>query len=205
MSVRFVSGHVFRRAEKEQTKYRASAPNMAIPLRHANPANITARLRTFFVTSSIAAKRGLLQSDRAATLFIDVLYDYRSRQKYFLHDFVVMPNHFHVLITVGPDLSIERAVQFIKGGFAFRAGKEIGFVAPVWERGLSEVRVSHPKAAARIREYIIENPVLAGLAFRAVKYEYSSAHPAFELDELPPGLKPRSDMAGAFGTSKDVP
>src|SRR2546425_4385853 len=114
---------------------------MAIPLRCADPANITAGLRTFFVTSSIAGKRNLLQSHRSAQLFIDVLYQYRAQHKYLLHDFVVMPDHFHVLITVTQETSIERAVQFIKGGFAFRAGRELGFRPPVWERGFSEVRI----------------------------------------------------------------
>jgi|SRR5437667_6181428 len=108
---------------------------MAIPLRRADPANITAGLRTFFVTSSIAGKRNLLQSHRSAQLFIDILYQYRTQRKYLLHDFVVMPDHFHVLITVGQEISIERAVQFIKGGFSFRAGKELEFRPPVWERG----------------------------------------------------------------------
>lgn len=41
-----------------------------------------------------------------------------------------MPDHFHVLITVEGEMTIERAVQFIKGGFAFRAGKELGFKRP---------------------------------------------------------------------------
>src|SRR5690348_15923637 len=97
---------------------------MAIPIRHANPSAIPPTLRTFFVTSSIAAKRNLLQSELSAHLFIDVLYHYRAEGKYLLHCFVVMPDHFHVLITIGQDITIERAVQFIKGGFAFRAGKE---------------------------------------------------------------------------------
>jgi hypothetical protein len=50
---------------------------MAIPLRRANPANIAATARTFFVTSSIADKRNLLQSHHSAGLFVDVLYYYR--------------------------------------------------------------------------------------------------------------------------------
>ena len=114
---------------------------MAIPLRRADPANIAAGVRTFFVTSSIAGKRSLLQSDRPAKLLIDVIYLYRSQSKFLVHEFVVMPDHFHLLITLGPEISVERAVQFVKGGFAFRAGKELGFKPPVWERGFSEVRV----------------------------------------------------------------
>jgi putative transposase len=177
---------------------------MAIPMRNADPTNITAGLRTFFVTSSTLAKRNLLQSNRSAKLFIDVLYHYRLEQKYLLHDFVVMPDHFHVLISVGQELSIERAVQFIKGGFAFRAGRELGFSAPVWERGFSEVRVNDSDAAHRIHKYILQNPVTRRLVANPAEYAYSSACPGFALDELPQGLKPTGECA-LIGTSEDVP
>src|SRR5438034_9248809 len=108
---------------------------MAIPLRRADPANVTAGARTFFVTSSIAGKRNLLQSHRASQLFVDVLYHYRSESNYLLHDFVVLPDHFPVLITIGHELSIERTEQFIIGGFRLCDGKEPGFRAPDWQRG----------------------------------------------------------------------
>jgi putative transposase len=110
-------------------------------LRYADPARATAGARTFFVTSSISEKRNLLESDRSAGLFVRVLYDCRAQRKFRLHEFVVMPDHFHLLLTVECGMTIERAVQFIKGGFAFRAGRELGFSAPVWQRGFSEVRI----------------------------------------------------------------
>jgi len=165
---------------------------MAIPLRRADPANVTAGARTFFVTSSIAGKRNLLQSHRASQLFVDVLYHYRSDRNYLLHDFVVMPDHFHVLITIGHELSIERAVQFIKGGFAFRAGKELGFRAPVWERGFSEVRISDADHFCRAKEYIAQNPVKRRLAPVTSEYPYSPSCPGFEVDAVPQGLKPKT-------------
>jgi putative transposase len=177
---------------------------MAIPLRRADPENITAGLRTFFITSSIAGKRNLLQSHRSASLFIDVLYHYRSERKYLLHNFVIMPDHFHVLITVGQDLSIERAVQFIKGGFAFRGGRELGFRPPVWQRGFSEVRVQDPEGLARVQQYIAENPVGRGLAQSPAEYAYSSTGGQFEVDEVPQGLKPLFKRT-LCGTPEGVP
>jgi len=96
---------------------------MAIPVRHSQGASIAASLRTFFVSSSIAGKRNSLQSRRSAELFVEVIYHYRSQQKFLVHGLVIMPDHFHILMTLGREISIERAVQFIKGGFAFRAGK----------------------------------------------------------------------------------
>ena len=164
---------------------------MAIPSRHAHPARAVSNARTFFVTSSIQGKRSLLQSDRSAKLFIEVLYEYRAQSKYQLHEFVVMPDHFHLLLTVG-EISVERAVQLVKGGFAFRAGKALGFKAPVWQKGFSEVRVLDEKTYENQRRYIHNNPVARHLAVRAEDYPYSSAHHGFELDPPPQGLKPLS-------------
>ena len=99
---------------------------VTIPARRANPAHVTAGARTFFVTSSAWSKQRLLKSDRAAGLFLRVLYDYRGQNKFRLHDFVVMPDHFHVLLTVESGMTIERAVRFIKGGFSFGLEKSSG-------------------------------------------------------------------------------
>jgi putative transposase len=170
---------------------------VSIPIRRSNPANIAADLRTFFVTSSIAEKPRLLQSERSARLFIDVLYHYRLQKKILLHDFVIMPDHFHVLVTLDTNISIERAVQFIKGGFAFRAGKQFGFKSPVWERGFSEVRIYLPDHLSRVKEYIAQNPVRARLAQCAGDYPFSSGHPGFQLDDVPQGLKPSTIFAAA--------
>ena len=61
----------------------------------------------------------LLRNERWAKLFIEVLYKYRDNSIFTLHAFVVMPEHFHVLIT--PATTLERAVQYIKGGFSREA------------------------------------------------------------------------------------
>jgi putative transposase len=177
---------------------------MAIPIRHADPHNAVAGARTFFVTSSICGKRNLLQSDRSAGLFVRVLYDYRAQRKFRLHEFVVMPDHFHVLLTVGCETTIERAVQFIKGGFAFRAGRELGFSAPVWQKGFSEVRILDADAFFRTSQYIRNNRVARHLAAEAELYPYSSAYPGLELDPAPQGLKPISSF-GLIGMAKAMP
>jgi putative transposase len=98
---------------------------MAIPIRHSYPESVIASERTFFVTSSTWGRQRLLQSDRSAGLFIVVLYEYRAQGKYQLHEFIVMPDHFHVLLTVGAQMTVERAVQFIKGGFRVPGGERV--------------------------------------------------------------------------------
>jgi len=177
---------------------------MTIPARHSDPSHVMGSDRTFFVTSSTAEKRNLLQSNRAAQLFVSVLYGYRNQDRFRLHEFVVMPDHFHALITVSSELSVERAMQFIKGGFAFRAGRELGFRTPVWQKGFSEVRVLDVEAFASIRRYIHNNPVARHLVVNAVEFPYSSAYPGYELDASPQALK-RVGGAPAFGIAKAMP
>jgi|SRR5579863_1857909 len=162
---------------------------MAIPPRRADPLHVVASARTFFVTSSTSGKRNLLQSDRAAKLFLRILYEYRAQGKFRLHEFVVMPDHFHLLITVRSDTTIERAVQFIKGGFAHRAGKELGIRDVFWQKGFSEVRILDADAYVHIKDYIRNNPMRKGLVREPERYPYCSAHSGFELDLPPQGLK----------------
>src|SRR5208283_442016 len=100
---------------------------MATPTRHSNAKQIVRTSRTFFVTAKTSMGRALLQSDRNAMLFIDVLRSYVAGKKFKVHDFVVMPDHIHLLVTVSREISIQKAVQFIKGGFSYRLKKELGY------------------------------------------------------------------------------
>ncbi len=146
---------------------------MTRPCRQAKPQNILSSRRTFFATTKTSGGRTLLQSERNALLFIDVLRSYVAARKFRLHDFVVMPNHVHLLLTVGGDMTIEKAMQFIKGGFSYRLKKEYGYSGEVWQRGFSEVRVENRESFLRHQEYIAENPVKAGLVDSPEEFPYS--------------------------------
>ena len=116
--------------------------------------------------------RALLQSDRNAMVFIDVLRSYVAGRKFKVLDFVVMPDHVHLLMTVNGDMSIEKAVQFVKGGFSYRLKKETGYAGEVWQKGFSEVRVNDKGSFATHRQYIAENPVKRGLVSDPEEYPY---------------------------------
>ena len=114
----------------------------------------------------------MLQSERNATLMIEVLRSYVAAGKFRLHDFVVMPDHMHLLMTVGTGMTIEKAMQFIKGGFSYRLKKECGYRREVWQRGFSEARVDDRQSFLQHREYIAANPVKAGLVDSAEAFPY---------------------------------
>jgi len=156
------------------------------------------------VSSSTSGRRYLVQTTRSASLFLDVLYKYRAQDKYLHHEYVLMRDHFHVLLTVGQGMTIERAVQLIKGGYAFMAGRELGIHAPIWQKGFSEVRsLTWTEYLARVR-YIHENPVRAGYVSAPELFEFSSAWPGRQLDVPPQRLKPQGEGM-LVGTPAGVP
>lgn len=147
----------------------------------------TNNARTYMVTSSTWERRSLFQTEPWAKLLVDTLEHYRGTA-YLLHEFVIMPDHIHVLMT--PLTSLEKAVQFIKGGFSFRAKKELGSNMEVWQKGFQDHRIRDAGDYAQHSRYIRENPVRKHLCECASEYPFSSAHPGFELDAVPQGLKP---------------
>ena len=145
---------------------------MARPIRNAPQDNTISSKRTFFATTKTAAGRRLLQSERNAMLFIDVLRSYMAAGKFEVHDFVVMPDHVHLLLTVRGEMTIEKAMQLIKGRFSFRLKRECGYMGEVWQVGLSESRADDPKCFEQHRVYIAQNPVKARLAERPDEFPY---------------------------------
>jgi putative transposase len=123
------------------------------------------------VTAVTAQRRRLFQVTAAAELLKQTILDYRSQGKFLLHAFVIMPDHFHVLITPAPQVSLEKAMQFIKGGFSFRLKSKLD----VWMRSFNESQVMSQDKFRSCLRYIEENPVRRGLATAPDAYPYSSA------------------------------
>jgi putative transposase len=145
--------------------------------------------------------RRLLQSERNAMLLIDVLRSNVKARRFVIHDFVVMPDHLHLLITVHADMTIERAMQLIKGGFSYRLKKEFGYTGEVWQRGFSEMRVNDREGCLQHREYVAENPVKAGLATSSDEFPYCYSYLARQKQT---GAKAQS-ISAACGTTEVVP
>jgi REP-associated tyrosine transposase len=145
---------------------------------------------TYFITASSWGKQHIFQSERMAGLLQDVFLHYRSQHKFLLHEFVIMPNHIHLLVSPLPPTTLERVIQLIKGGFSFRANRELGLRGEIWQSSYYDRRVRDLEEYERMANYIRQNPVRRGLVGKAEEYLYSSARSAVVMDEVPRRLKP---------------
>jgi putative transposase len=140
--------------------------------------------RTYLVTALTAQRHSLFQVTATAELLQQTILDYRSQGRFLLHAFVIMPDHFRALITPAPDVSLEKAMQFIKGGFSFRMKSKMD----VWMRSFNESQIMTKGKFMNCAQYIEENPVRRGLASTLQAHPFSSAARA-TLDPMPPHLQ----------------
>jgi putative transposase len=164
---------------------------MAIPLRGSTG------FSTYFTTSNIWLKRHLLQSYRSAELFIEILYRFRAEKKYLVHEFVVMPNHFHLLLTPLRPNTVERCLGLIKGSFSYQASRSFGFPADIWQPSFMDRRVRDFSEYQRFKNYIHQNPIKSHSCTRPEDFPFGSASGKFELDDIPQWLKPVAKSANA--------
>jgi putative transposase len=156
-------------------------------------------LRTFFITSATESHRAILQSERMATLLMKCLFENRRKERFLLHEFVIMPDHFHALLTPAPEIPLEKAMQFIKGGFSYRAGKELNVRSAIWQAGFTDHRIRDLQDYEQHRSYIHQNPVKVGLVDSPDLFPYSSAFPGIATDPAPPWLKPAASQTLSRG------
>src|SRR5690242_9504483 len=97
--------------------------------------------RIFFITTVTAQRKQLFRFERAAKLFLDTMFGYRDREIFQLYEFVVMPDHVHLILAPKATIALERAMQFIKGGYSHRYMKETGSRIDIWERSFTNHRI----------------------------------------------------------------
>ncbi len=170
--------------QRELRRAALAAEVMAVPKRRNQEAG------TYFVTSRTWQSRQVFINYEACGTFLETLIRYRDDGHYALHAFVLMPEHFHLLITPTESTTLERAVQFIKGGSAHRVGEKRKLAFPVWQRGFTDHRIRDIDDYAAHLRYIEQNPAKRGLVASQDTYMWSSASGGVGLDDVPQRLKP---------------
>lgn len=111
-------------------------------------------------------------------------FEYYNGKRYQLLDWVIMPNHVHVLIR--PDYSLPRIVQAWKTYSARWAIQNAGKLdlklptATFWMRGYWDRYIRNEDHLMAAIHYIQQNPVKAGLCQKAEDWEWSSSWPGEE-------------------------
>jgi REP element-mobilizing transposase RayT len=103
-----------------------------------------------------------LSDERAAGLVEEVLWS-GDGERYRLHAWSVMPNHFHALLTpIGVNTAEDIANDW-KSETTRKVNHELRRAGGLWHPNVIDYEVEHPAELGRLRSMIAQNPVHAGL------------------------------------------
>ena len=145
--------------------------------------------QTYFVSSATWERRELFRVPDVAEILVQRIVACREKGAYRLHEFVVMPNHYHLLTTPGETTTLEKVVQLIKGGFSHEIHKAHENRMEIWQVGFHDWTIRDSEDYDAKVRYIHMNPVVKRLVERAEEWAYGSACGKFVLDPAPEKFK----------------
>jgi len=86
--------------------------------------------------------------------------------------FVVMPDHFHWLVTLGEGMTLARLMASVKGYTSreiLRLASE-RFTAPLWQDGYHDHALRREEDVREVARYVVANPLRAGVVQRLADY-----------------------------------
>ena len=144
-----------------------------------------------FITCSCYRRLPLLRSVRARNLFVEILGEVRARYQFALVGLVVMPEHFHLLMSEPISGTLSTAMQVLKQRVArkFRQKRrrrtspaQLGLwcgsrntgLRSFWQRRFYDFNVWSRKKKIEKLNYMHMNPVKRGLVTHPKDWRWSS-------------------------------
>ena len=150
---------------------------------------------TYFITANLAERgtRGATSLTKHIGILRDALRQVKSSHPFHIDAMVVLPDHFHLLMTLPPDdASFSTRIGAIKSMFSrqhpktesIRASRESKRERGIWQRRFWEHLIREDRDYANHVDYIHINPVKHGYVQRAVDWPHSTIHRFIERGVL---------------------
>ena len=118
-----------------------------------------------------------LASDAVSLTVQEGLFGLLSRGIEIMEGYVLMPDHLHVIFKLGGDQPLEVVLREFKKYTALRANRVLRRTGAFWQEGYRDrVIRSQPELRARL-EYILANPIRAGLSRQMGEYPWARCGP----------------------------
>jgi putative transposase len=140
-----------------------------------------------FITCSCYHRQPLLETAKRRDLFLKVLEEVREKYQFVVIGYVVMPEHFHLLISEPQERTPSTVMQALKLGFARRvliqkfrrsnpAQPELFPRTPqhVWQKRFYDFNIWTGRKRVEKLRYIHRNPVKRGMVTAPELWRWSS-------------------------------
>lgn len=144
---------------------------------------------THFVTAPTFHHKRLFQNELYGELLTEVLMRWRQEASVQVHDYVLMADHLHLLITIRKTAETVTVLKQLKDRFTQELRAQYGYQGEVWDASFGDKLVETAEQSEECARHIHSNPVRGGYCDRPGEYRMSSQASRWVLDPLPEHLR----------------
>jgi len=128
----------------------------------------------YFLTTRLANGLQIFKDEICCQLLVKELIYLRKELNYQIYGYVIMPDHFHLVVqpSTGSDISI--IMNRMKGRSSFLINKYLERTGKLWQKGYHDHVIRNGRDFEEKIQYIHNNPVKAKLVDYIEDYTFSS-------------------------------
>ncbi|NIF28677.1 transposase [Pantoea sp. Tr-811] len=142
--------------------------------RHLRLGRFSETSRLYMLTSITQSRRRIFRDLRSARLLVGALRQAQEEGAVRSLAWVVMPDHFHWLIELGP-ISLKRLMRRVKSRSTMMINRHNHQSGQLWQRGFHDHALRKDEDVQVVARYIIMNAVRAGLVTSVRHYSHWDA------------------------------
>ncbi|MEX0297001.1 transposase [Pseudomonas putida] len=132
------------------------------------------RHRLYLLTSTTLHRAPVLGGFHSARLLVSQLRQAEAEGAARSLAWVVMPDHFHWLIELGP-VSLKTLMRRVKSHSTCAINRHLGRYGRLWQKGFHDQALRREEDVQAVARYIVLNPKRAGLVERVGDYPHWDA------------------------------
>jgi REP element-mobilizing transposase RayT len=139
----------------------------------ARPLRLDHAGAVWHVTSRGNERREIFRDDEDRHLFLSTLSRIVELDRWKLHAYVLMTNHYHLLVET-PEPTLSKGMHRLNGTYTQRYNSRHGRVGHLLQGRFTSILIERERHLLTLIRYIVLNPVRAGLVRRAEQWPWSS-------------------------------
>jgi len=128
----------------------------------------------YFITTTTEGRKEIFKDSIACELLVNILIYNKFIYDFSVYGFVIMPDHFHIIIQPNGELNISEIMKKVKGNFSRFYNKITGLKGGIWQQGFYDEGIRDEVQLREVIKYIHANPFKKGLVSDVREYKYSS-------------------------------
>lgn len=156
----------------------------------------------YHITSRGNEKKDIFLDNNNRIKFLDILEDYHERYGILIHSYVLMDNHYHLILET-PKGNLLKVMHGINGSYTGYFNRRYGRVGHLFQGRYKGIIVDKDNYLLELSRYVHLNPLRAKIVERPELYEWSS-YPAYVGKQKERKWMEYSWILSKFGNKKNA-